>query len=105
MKYKLNKEYIKDHGGEVIHFSRFAKVVGIVDFRNKNTIDAAAKNQDLLEQLYDLGKPYVEKVSQDAKTKVKSKPKNKIKKVCKDDSKETNYEQKEEQVLSESSEK
>ena len=104
MRYKLNKEYIKIHGGELIHFSRFAKVGGSVDFRNKTVVDASAKNQDLLEQLYDLGKPYIEKVSQESKSKVKSKSKNKIKKVCNDDSKETNCEQKEEQVLPEASE-
>jgi len=104
MKYKLNKEYIKAHGGDVLSFSRFSKFPGNFDFNSQAVVDDVAKNQDLLEELYSMGKPYVEKVSQGVKVKVKSKSKNKINKVCKDDSKETNCEQKEEQVLPEASE-
>ena len=104
MRYKLNKEYIKIHGGEMVSFSRFAKVGGQFNLGNKDTVNSVAKNQDLLRQLYDLGKAYVDEVSQEGKSKVKSKSKNKIKKVCNDDSKEINCEQKEEQILPEASE-
>ena len=98
MKFKLNKEYIKSNGGERVSFGRFSIVSGVYDFSKEEVVKSASKNQSLLEELYNMGKPYVDIVSSPSKSKKK------IKKVCKDDTKETNCEQKEEQVLPETSE-
>jgi hypothetical protein len=98
MKFKLNKEYIKSNGGERVSFGRFSKFRGVHDFSQEETVKSASKNQELLEELYNMGKPYVDMVSSPSKSKKK------IKKVCKDDPKETNCEQKEKQVLPETSE-
>ena len=98
MKFKLNKDYIKSNGGERVSFGRFSEFKGVYNFNLEETVKSASKNQGLLEELYNMGKPYVDMVASESKTKKK------IKKVCKNDPKETNCEQKEEQVLPQTSE-
>ena len=97
MKFKLNKDYLKSNS-EKISFGRFSSFRGTYDFSNEEVVKSVSKNQSLLEELYNIGKPYVDLVSSESKTKKKTK------KVCNNESKETKCEQKEEQVLPEASE-
>lgn len=95
--YKLNKEWFVGKEREMVSTSKIT-----IDFGYPNAIANVANSQSALEALYNIGKPYVTK---DGESKnVIKKTKKKIKKVVKDDPKETNYEQKEEQVLPEASE-
>jgi hypothetical protein len=92
MKYILDKEYLEVNGGETVQFSRFSKVRGTHHI-NLSTYKSVSKNQDLLEELYKLKKPYV---------KIDSSKTNKNKKV--NGYNKTTSKQKEKQVLPKASE-
>tara|TARA_Y100001938_G_C8093656_1_gene436710 strand:+ start:2345 stop:2629 length:285 start_codon:yes stop_codon:yes gene_type:complete len=93
MKYKINKDYFDSNPAETVNFSRFEKVGGNYTI-GKETFKQVSKNQDLLEQLYRAGKPYVCLVDNKKCTKKKKA----------NDYKETKSKQKEEQVSPEASE-
>jgi hypothetical protein len=109
--YKLNKEWFKENTCETIHFGRHSKTSKFfpkIAFSNEETMLSVEKNQVILEELYELGKPYVCLVKEDCKPNedcgVSKKSNKKIKKSYKNESKENAGKYKKEQVLPKASE-
>tara|TARA_Y100001972_G_scaffold126067_1_gene178844 strand:- start:5611 stop:5895 length:285 start_codon:yes stop_codon:yes gene_type:complete len=93
MKYILDKDYFINNASEKVSFSRFSKVKGTYNI-GMETFDFVSSNQDMLEELYKIGRPYVK--VEETKKQIKKKKVNEYKKA--------NSKQKEEQVLPEASE-
>jgi hypothetical protein len=84
--YKLDKEWFDSNSEGIISFGRFSKVRGSFSFVSKENINSASKNQLLLEELYNMKKPYVSLVKENNPIVNSNK---KIKKSYKDESKQT----------------
>jgi len=97
--YKLNKEWFKENDYETILFGRHSKSSKFfpkLNFSNEDVMLSVEGNQVILEELYEMGKPYV--------SLSKETPNKTIKKSHKHESKENAGKYKEEQVLPKASE-
>ena len=93
--YKLDKEWFKTNDSETVLFGRHSKSARFFPklvLSNQDVRESVAENQVVLQELYELGKPYVTlskgscKPNEDCS--LDSKPNKKIKKSNKHESKE-----------------
>lgn len=75
--YKLDKKWFSENGKEIVKFSRWKKFYGVYELHKEDVFKSVSKNQELLEELYNMGKPYVIKKEQKVKEESSKKSKDK----------------------------